>query len=219
LIPNPTLSPPGPPRLSLRGLGLIFLSFLFVTGFLMRAQPQWTDSVGRELSGLFSTSRHGGERNPSTSLKTITSAQADFRANDRDGDGINQFWRGDIAGLYALIPRNAPPPPPDRTFDSAIKLIELSVAAADDRPVLDIGRYAVRSPKAGYRFRALLHEEEKTPDPQRFAACAFPDTPEAGRWTFIVDENNTIFCKELGKQRGVDRFPVDPLRAGWRKLD
>src|SRR6185436_9860966 len=106
LIPNPTLSPPGPPRLSLRGLGLIFLSFLFVTGFLMRAQPQWTDSVGRELSGLFSTSRHGGERNPSTSLETITSAQADFRANDRDGDGINQFWRGDIAGLYALIPRN-----------------------------------------------------------------------------------------------------------------
>ena len=42
--------------------------------------------------------RNGPERSPSASLKTIASAQADFRANDRDGDGVQQFWRGDIAG-------------------------------------------------------------------------------------------------------------------------
>src|SRR3954469_2351933 len=71
---------------------------------------------------VFQHHRHNyGERNPSTSLKSITSAQADFRANDRDGDGVNQFWRADIAGLYALAPGGGP----------AMRLIELSVAAAD----------------------------------------------------------------------------------------
>ncbi len=78
---------------------------------------------------LFQRHRHNhGERSPSTSLKSLTSEQADFRANDRDGDGVTQFWRADIAGLYALAPGGAP----------AIRLIELSVAAADDRPKLSL---------------------------------------------------------------------------------
>ena len=39
------------------------------------------------------------ERNASATLKSFASAQADFRGNDRDVDGIQQFWRGDVAGL------------------------------------------------------------------------------------------------------------------------
>lgn len=64
---------------------------------------------------------HSHQVHASTTLKTISSAQADFRVNDRDGDGVNQFWRADIAGLYALAPGGGP----------AIRLIELSTAAAD----------------------------------------------------------------------------------------
>src|SRR5258706_2070588 len=67
-----------------------------------------------------STDRYGP-----TCLKCLCAAQADFRDNDRDGDGMNQFWRGDVAGLYTLVPKNARP-----TLD-AIKLIEISVASAD----------------------------------------------------------------------------------------
>jgi hypothetical protein len=149
---------------------------------------------------------------PTSMIKEICSAQADFRANDRDGDGVNQFWRADIAGLYAL--RN-----PREGFP--IKLIELSVAAADDRPVSDMTPYAVRSAKAGYWYRAIRHSGETTPDPNRFAAECHPaDYPKSGRYTFIVDENNTIFRADLGHGRGIDVYPTDEeLEKQWSKLD
>lgn len=191
-------------------LGIVGLGGALLLGFSLRLRPELGEAIGEMFIGTHC--HHSMERNASTSLKTITSAQADFRANDRDGDGINQFWRGDITGLYVLRPKNDPQGP-------AIRLIELSVASADDRPVTDISPYAVRSAKAGYWFRALLHEDETKPDPNRFAACAFPDSPSAGKWTFIVDEENTIYRKEVKKQRGVERFPTDPVKDGWTKLD
>ena len=157
--------------------------------------------------------RHGShERSASSSLKTLTSAQADFRANDRDGDGVNQFWRVDIAGLYALAPRGGP----------AIRLIELSVAAADDRPVLRIEPYARRAPKNGYWYRALRHADEASIDAvNRFAAECHPaDYPKSGRYTFIVDENNAVFRADLGHGRGIDVYPTDDeLKTTWSKLD
>ncbi len=161
----------------------------------------------------FERHRHkSGERNPSTSLKTITSAQADFRANDRDGNGMNQFWRADIAGLYALAPGGGP----------AMRLIELSVAAADDRPMLNIAPYAQPAPKQGYWYRALRHADEAVLDANlRFAAECHPaDYPKSGRYTFIVDENNTIFRCDLGHGRGLTVYPTDDeLKAKWAKLD
>jgi hypothetical protein len=153
-----------------------------------------------------------GERNPSTMLKTIASAQADFRANDRDGDRVNQFWRADVAGLYALAPGGGP----------AIKLIELSLALADDRPKADLMPYGVPSMKAGYWYRSIRHADEdpKALDPNRFAYCAFPDSPSAGKYIFIVDENNTIFRAVAGGRRGIDVFPTEEeLKTSWSKLD
>lgn len=206
-MPRP-LAPAATPLF--RVLGVVCLSGALLLGFSIRLHPRIADVIGY----LFFDARchPSAERSASTSLKTITSAQADFRANDRHGDGVNQFWRGDIAGLYVLRCKKDPEGP-------AIKLIELSVASADDRPVTDISPYAVRSAKAGYWFRALLHEDEKSPDPNRFAACAFPDSPSAGTWTYIVDEENFIYRKELKKQRGIDTYPKDPLKEGWRRLD
>src|SRR5258706_10894800 len=133
----------------------------------------------------FGSHRHYFDRPASSSLKTLTSAQADFRANDRDGDGKANFWRADIAGLYALAPGGGP----------AIKLIELSVAAADDRSKTDLSPYSVPAANAGYWYRAIRHADEdpKALDPNRFAFWAFPDSPSAGKYLFIVDENNTIY--------------------------
>ncbi len=155
---------------------------------------------------------NGNDRNASTSLKTIALAQFDFRSADRDWNDIKDFWRKDIAGLYTLYPAADPTHTP-------IKLIELSVASADDRPASDLSQYALPSAKAGYWFRALLHEDEKTPSPDRFAACAYPDSPSAGKWTYIVDEGNFVYRKELKNQRGVERYPEDPLKAGWQRID
>src|SRR5690242_11411215 len=82
------------------------------------------------IPGLLSSQRASNERNASTSLKTLTSAEADFRANDRDWNHVNDFWTGDVKGLYtmtsAAVLGNT-----NSTTDPAIKLIELSVASAD----------------------------------------------------------------------------------------
>src|SRR5574341_1147969 len=85
------------------------------------------------IPALFTSSHHHHERNFSSSLKTLSSAEADFRANDRDWNHVNDFWTGDVKSLYTLTSagiRGAGTDPQDM----AIRLIEQSVALADADP-------------------------------------------------------------------------------------
>ena len=144
-------------------------------------------------------------------MKTIATAQADFRANDRDWNHVNDFWRPDVAGLYNVEVEGV-----------AIKLIELSIAAADDRPLLPMDRYTVKSPKAGFRFRGLPHADELKRGPDRFAACSFPEVLQTGQFgTYLISEENVIRRKLLGHARGVEAYPTkEQLKAeNWETLD
>jgi hypothetical protein len=150
-------------------------------------------------------------RNASTSLKTIASAQADFRANDRDWNHENDYWRADVAGLYAF-----------EVQGYALKLIELSVASADDRPTTNIAAFAEKSPKAGFWYRALPHAGESPRGPDRFAACTFPVSLEAGRWgTYVISEDNVIRKRKLGHARGIEAYPApnELKNTEWELLD
>jgi type II secretory pathway pseudopilin PulG len=44
------------------------------------------------------------EKRATAALKMITTAEADMRANDREGNLVNDFWTADVYGLYGLIP-------------------------------------------------------------------------------------------------------------------
>lgn len=145
-------------------------------------------------------------------LKSITSAQADFRANDRDGNGIHDFWRADVAGLYGI--RHA-------GSQERIMLIQISGAAADARPVVDVDAFTRRAPIRGYWYGALRFADERAAlDPQRFAACAFPaEYGHLDRFTFIVSHENIIWKKDLGRPGPPEVFPADPERQGWSKND
>src|SRR4029078_3555667 len=107
--------------------------------------------------------------NPSTMLKQLSSAQAEFRSNDRDLDGRKQFWRADVAGLYALAPGGGP----------AIQLIQKSLALADHRPPYHHADQNPHRAVRGYWYGAVRHSDEdpKALDPDRFAFCAFPARP------------------------------------------
>src|SRR5688500_17803531 len=74
------------------------------------------------LPGLLSSQRASNERGASAALKTLASAQADFRENDRDGNKVQDFWTRDVAGLYGVVPAGE---------TETIKLIDRSVAGAD----------------------------------------------------------------------------------------
>lgn len=159
------------------------------------------------------------DRCAAAALKTIATAQVDFRENDRDGNGKNDFWRADVAGLFSIVPGGMAPGPAN-----AVKLIEMSLAAADDRPQRgDVSTIfqCEPGPRAGYWFRAIWHGDERDPSPTRFAACAYPDRyGESGVWTFVVDEKNTMYKKDFGDTGCfVHTFPADPLKEGWKKVD
>ena len=55
------------------------------------------------IPGLLAAQRSSNERNASTSLKTITTAQADFRSNDRDGNRTMDFWTLDVYALFGMV--------------------------------------------------------------------------------------------------------------------
>jgi prepilin-type N-terminal cleavage/methylation domain-containing protein len=171
------------------------------------------------IPGLISSQRSSYERNASTSLKTICVAEHDFRANDREGNRVNDFWTGDVKGLYTLtnaaITGNT-----GGTVDPPIRLIDLSLAAADtDGTVLPAGgentpvtTFAVATAKAGYWYMAMEVDNNYTgPEASykmdtlgnpnmgtvhhytKFGVVAYPDSSVFGKYCFIVNEANTIY--------------------------
>ena len=172
------------------------------------------------IPGLLSSQRASNERNASTSLKTLSSAEADFRSNDRDGNKVSDFWTGNVAGLYTMTNAAMTGNTANSTTDPAIKLIELSVASADTDPLtpaaggenISLSTFAVPSPKAGYWYMALTSDNNTTgPESTykvdtggtpvmgsvhnlwKFGFTAFPDSAAAGKFVYVIDENNTIF--------------------------
>jgi prepilin-type N-terminal cleavage/methylation domain-containing protein len=182
------------------------------------------------ITGLLSSRRASNERAASSSLKTLASAEADFRGNDRDLNRIQDFWTADVAGLYGVVPVGS---------TEMIKLIEISTAKADFAAAgvaplgvtglaeVDRDAYAAPSPSRGYWFQRMLIDELGSPyqsntggvvDPannlskdswwnhSKFAFYAFPDTYTAGRNVFILNEGNTIFKRAMNG-------PVKPRSA------
>ena len=191
---------------------------LAVTALMLLLLVGATQLPPGDLSGAFQDlcaplkpgRRASNERCAMTTLKTLASAQADFRANDRDLDGVNQFWRGDVAGLYALSPRGGP----------AIQLIELKAAAADDRPLIARLPGAPWRPFHGYLVRAIRNADEdpKALDPNRFAFVAYPASPSSGKYAYIINENNSIFRSPVFPADGIFVFPTDQdLRMNWSR--
>ena len=171
------------------------------------------------IPGLLASQRASNERNASAALKMIATAEADFRANDRDGNRFMDYWTGDVSQLYCLTPTDSP-------GENPIKLIDLSIAAADSFPMegdlavsvavgagpattTDINSLAQQGPRAGYWFEALTADngspyrtivddsKSATKNTSRFGFAAWPDAlGSSGRWVFIISEQNTMYKRQ-----------------------
>jgi hypothetical protein len=178
--------------------------------------------------------RPSNERNAMTSLRTLSSAQADFRVNDRDWNHVNDFWTGDVKGLYTMTSAAVQGAEANSTTDPSIKLIELSVAAADADGVLvpaggenrTLASFAAPSSKAGHWFAAMTadpsgpgtdYRQDTGGEPQmgrchnlyRFGIVSFPDAPTAGKYVWIVNESNVIYSIE-DRRRATSAASVPP---------
>ena len=191
------------------------------------------------IPGLLQSQRASNERNASASLKTMATAEADFRANDRDGNKVQDFWTYDVSGLYSAFP-------PGSTSSAAIKLIEISIAGADFTNMTGltvststpgttiITSYTKSQPKSGYWYYALqsdvtsgtavtyLSDTDGTStsihNNSAFGFAAFPDSFSSGRQLFIVNEANTQFKRQcISAAKTVTTAPpgVYPLAAAF----
>lgn len=202
---------PWRPKWTATGLTVLLLMFAAGTAFTgVVHQVGW---LARSPQPLIKND-FGNERSASATIKTILTAQADFRSNDRDGNGRDDYWRTDIAGLYGLRTPDGEP----------IRLIEPSVALADAKPLTDfqaLGKWnpGPFQPKAGYYFRALKFEGETEPSPDRFAASSYPKDAASGAQMFIVSDAGVIWRKPVEGNSPPETFPLDPAKDGWTKLD
>lgn len=155
------------------------------------------------------------ERSAEFSLRTLSTAEADYRANDRDGNGINDFWTADVSEF------------------SRLGILPKYVGLADASPHTPLVPKPI--PHNGYYFAALeMDDSERPPESyrqdtdrksgkvhhlQKFGFVAYPATPGfTGRWVFIVNENNSMWYS-----RDATRMPQawpsdDELRTQWCRV-
>ena len=75
--------------------------------------------------------------------------------------------------------------------------------------------------QSGYFF-ASLHPpgEVDGKHPKTFAVCAYPaEYGVNGIYTFIINEQETVYSKDLGRSGGIQVFPADPVAEGWAEFD
>lgn len=160
------------------------------------------------IPGLLASQRASNERRASVSLKMLATAEADFRANDRDGNQVQDFWVQDVRSLATMTVKGQP-----------LNLIEEPLANSDLRPD------GTALAHHGYFVAVILTDAQgksydlgKGRNPEHFAFCTYPANASSGRMTYIINEENRVWAANTGGLP-VSRWPADPAAEGWRSLD
>lgn len=154
------------------------------------------------------------DRSALAALQTLRSAEWDFRENDRDGNGINDYWTGDVAGLYR------------------VGLIERGMAEADVHPIAPLVPKPI--PYHGYLFFAMIQDDNATPPEvyaqetdlksgkvhhrSKYAFCGYPAEPGVtGNYIYITHESYSgLSCPAKGRSVP-QNWPKDAEMLQWNR--
>ena len=191
--------------------------------------PAWHEELGELERRIYAWSTMEANARPSfdryavRTLQLLVAAQKRFQSEDPDTNGVNDYWVGDVAGLFALAGSERRP----------IRLIARRLAAADSHPRKDLKgdvKYAIvplpeeRGPLGGYYFRAIgaipeATEESNLRNRQRFAFSATPaEYGVSGRFVLIVNQEGLTYYQDT-QGREILRWPtLRELKSRWRRL-
>lgn len=165
--------------------------------------------------------RAANERSASACMRSMCNAEEVIANTDADGNGLRDYWTGDVAGLYLL----------DDTGGSTIRVIQdRALADADLAPLRGEHRgnrvYGdepppLPQPKSGYFFMAMpsMGSEADPTSGQDYGFCAIPaEYGVTGVDTFIICSDGTVFHADT-RGRPVLRFPDDDeLTERWQAV-
>jgi len=186
------------------------------------------------IPGLLQSQRAANERNASASLKTMATAEIDFRSNDRDGNRINDFYTQDVAGLFVIQVGTASGG--SVTYGASnvmIKMIDPSIAGADSaNPGTDFtatdptaggpfygyrrlnANIPTRGPKSGYWYYALESDasegtiDDYTQDTDGTGtACHHPSKFGFGCYPDSMGAGRSVFM--INESATVIKFPIN----------
>jgi hypothetical protein len=163
-----------------------------------------------EAQSRFHQKRGSNIRSAEKRLRWLAAAEADFRGNDRDGNGVQDYWTGDVAGLYQW------------------GLIDQATAMADLRPLNPLVPSPV--PADGYFYLALDVDASVDPPepyrqgtggtrhPAKFGFLAIPAKGELNDGhRVIISESNSPRWNWM-EWKGEAYFPSDAeLRTYWSR--
>ncbi|KAF0245172.1 MAG: hypothetical protein FD180_1879 [Planctomycetota bacterium] len=169
-----------------------------------------------------------GEASAIDALRRIHTAELDFRRNDGDGNGVPDFWTGDVTGLYRAAQPGGDP----------CAFLDPGIAAADKSPLPPGSGERPRltaelppKPWNGYWLRALKPFAVDGPDLDMnawenlrgFAFVAFPvKAGESGKRVFLVREDGVVWAKDAeaaGPEGPADWPARGPEAEGWKKAE
>jgi len=146
-------------------------------------------------------------------MSVLACAEMDFQFNDRDQNGVKDYWTGDVSGLFRF------------------GWIDRALAEADARPVIPLVPKPI--PLHGYYFVALDLDNEAMPPPAlrqetnkiavkahhptRFGFLAYPADSSSGKYFYIISESNTVMRSETNRPPP-NEWPSDSeIRTLWSK--
>lgn len=154
------------------------------------------------------------QRNAAASIRSIRTAQENFKLNDLDRNGVKDYWTADIAGLYCLQVKT--------TTNAVAALNDIGVASADARQHSDgyenddieynAALLLTFAPKTGFLYQSMKLDAagvtyardtdgggSKVHNPDSFAVTAYPIAyGSVGVYTFIMNQDGKVYRRDTG---------------------
>lgn len=187
------------------------------------------------LVALFGVRQKARERDALAAMKAIAIAEVSFKTSDRDRNERNDYWTGDVSGLYRITTGGPNGDP--------IRLIDLSIAIADgfrmqNRPKderFEFNHAALSNENTaasnGYYFQMLeayelpsnargKYDDGTGHHINRFAVLAYPATyGNETNTVFFLNEQGVIYRRDPGGNGFVVGAPPRCRLGVWRGWD